>query len=267
MSARLLWGRPCANGIYAEIIPKLQGKTLCTIGFDEPKWTQYSDSLCKGAKRIGVGCRQITLKNEVSSKKFIEVIDEVSEDRYVNGILVQQPLPSKYHCILSHINLNKDVDCCNPIAVANLYAGCADVSPATPTAVIKLLQFYGIELAGRHVVIIGRGNAVGKPLIHLALAANATVTVCHTKTVNLPSICHSADILVSACGVAGLITEEYVTENTVAVDVGLSFIDGKTCGDFSDYAQQKCAAASPVPGGIGPVTRAVLFENLCKLVR
>jgi methylenetetrahydrofolate dehydrogenase (NADP+)/methenyltetrahydrofolate cyclohydrolase len=134
--------------------------------------------------------------------------------------------------------------------------------PATPLAVVKILEYYGIDMQGKNAVIIGRGIAVGKPLSLLLLNRNATVTVCHTKTVDIPSIAKKADLLVSAVGKAGLVTCDYVNENAVVIDVGLSFENGVASGDVDfDSVSQKCSAVSPVPGGVGPVTRACLFYN------
>ena len=195
---------------------------------------------------------------------FSYVVMTTCHQQDTTGVIVQQPLPKQYAKAVTFIDSNKDVDCLNPTSLAKLYMGEDGLYPATPLAVLRLLDYYGIDLQGKHVVIVGRGNAVGKPLALMALQRNATVTVCHTKTVDLPNICRSADVLVSACGVAGLITKDFVNPNSIVVDVGLSFVDGKTCGDVSAEVYDVVAAVSPVPGGVGPVTRAVLFENLCK---
>ena len=150
------------------------------------------------------------------------------------------------------------------MSVAKLYLGKDGFRPATPLAVINLLDFYKIDLWGKNVVIVGRGNAVGKPLALMCLQRNATVTVCHTKTQNLANVCKQADILITACGVPGLITTNHVTENSIVIDVGLSFVDGKTCGDVSTDVYDVCQAVTPVPRGIGPVTCVTLLQNLIK---
>lgn len=267
MSAILLAGKPCADAIYAKISQRVAGATLFTLGFDEPKWTQYTSSLTKSAQKIGVNCQNRTVSDDVLPQEFCELVDTAAKDSRIDGILIQQPLPREFRAAYRFADVNKDLDCCNPLSVASMYEGQAKVCPATPSAVKELLDHYGVGLSGKHVVIVGRGNAVGKPLIHIMLSADATVTVCHTKTVNLPAVCRTADILVSACGVPDLITDEFVTDKTVVVDVGLSFVNGKTHGDVSSDAYEKCRAISPVPGGVGPVTRAVLFENLYKLAK
>ena len=171
-------------------------------------------------------------------------------------------MPKTYVNVVNAIDVNKDVDCLNPLSVCRLYNGEAGFRPATPQAVLNLLDYYNIDLQGKNVVILGRGSAVGKPLALMALQRNATVTVCHTKTVDLPSVCRNADIIISACGVAGLVTNDFVTDKSIVIDVGLSFVNGVTSGDVSKEVYDKCAAVSPVPGGVGPVTRATLFYNL-----
>ena len=269
MSAKLLLGKPCAEAIYGSIRHDLDSKhiKLVTIGFDEDRWKQYSNSLQKNAQLLGVECEQIRLDKSITPQQLCNSVIDVCADSSVTGVVVQQPLPKEYGSAVNCVSVDKDIDCLNPLSIAKLYLGEEGFRPATPLAVLRLLDYYGIDLQGKNVVIIGRGNAVGKPLALLALQRNATVTVCHTKTQNLPSICRNADILISACGVAGLVTSHYVTENTVVVDVGLSFVNGKTCGDVAAEVYEKCCAISPVPGGVGLVTRAVLFENLLKAAK
>ena len=264
MSAKILLGKPCADSIYDSVKKALAVKRvkLVAVGFDEERWNQYSNSLCKSATMLGVDFEQARLDTSATPDEFCNVVHELSENQSVSGIIVQQPLPKEYAHAVNFVSVDKDIDCLNPLTVAKLYSGQDGLRPATPMAVLRLLDYYGIDLQGKNVVIIGRGNAVGKPLALMALERNATITVCHTKTRNLPNVCKNADVLISACGVAGLVTKEYVTGSTVVVDVGLSFVNGKTCGDVSAEVYDICSAISPVPGGVGPVTRAVLFENL-----
>lgn len=269
MSAKLLLGKPVAESICQAVVEQMQGvdKKLCLVGFDEPRWNQYANSLVRSAFKYGFECENIVVRNNADSDELCRIVDEVCRRVDVVGVMLQQPLDKQYKTAVEHVDTNKDVDCLNPLSIAKLYNGERGYRPATPQAVLRLLDYYGIELKGKNVVIVGRGNAVGKPLALMMLERNATVTVCHTKTVDLPSICRNADIVVSACGVAGLITNQYVTENSIVVDVGLSFVDGKTHGDVAAEVYDKCLAVSPVPGGIGPITRAALFENLLKAVK
>lgn len=266
MSAILLLGKPCVEAISAEIANQLGNAhaKLYTVGFDDAKWKQYSNTLNKSAQKYGFSCEEIVVSNDITPRQFCDKVRQICLLADCTGVIVQQPLPKEYADAVNYVDVDKDVDCLNPLSIAKLYCGQSGFRPATPLAVLRLLDFYGIDLQGKNMVIIGRGNAVGKPLALMALQHNATVTVCHTKTQNLPSICRKADILVSACGVAGLVTEDFVTSDTVVIDVGLSFVDGKTCGDVAPSVYDKCKAVSPVPGGVGPVTRATLFENLLK---
>lgn len=270
MSAKLLLGKPVAESICQNVKEQAQNcnkRLLCTIGFDEPRWNQYSRSLGTSALKYGFTCENITLEAHTTPTELCGIVQEIGKRQDVCGIMLQQPLDKPFKKVLEYVDVNKDVDCLNPLSVYNLYNGYAGFRPATPLAVIKLLDYYGVGLQGKNVVVVGRGGTVGKPLALMLLERNATVTICHTKTVNLPSICRNADIVVSACGVAGLITCDYVTERSTVIDVGLSFVNGKTCGDVAEETYEKCYAVSPVPGGVGPVTRAALFENLLKAAK
>lgn len=265
--SKFLQGKPCADYLRAELTEKFArlGKkpTIVAIGFEDPSWQQYANSLAKTAQSLGVEYKNVVLQAIVEPEEFFRLIKSYSDREDISGILLQQPLPKKYASAVEYVSPQKDVDCLSPLSIAKLYNGEPYAKlPATPTAVLTLLDWYGIDLTGKNVVIVGRGNAVGKPLALMILKRNATVTVCHTKTVNLSEVCKRADILISACGVAGLITSNFVTENTVVIDVGLSFVDGKTCGDVALDVYDKCFAVSPVPGGVGPITRLCLLGNL-----
>ena len=264
--AELLLGKPVAEQIFEEIVQCNCKMRLAAIGLDNPAWQQYVTALQKSGEKCNVAVENVNLQGK-SPEDFCATVRETSARRDVDGVILQQPLPKEYACALEYIHPEKDVDCISELSVAKLYRGVNGFLPATPFAVLKLLDFYGIDLCGKNVVIVGRGNAVGKPLALLCLRRNATVTVCHTKTQNLATVCKNADIIVSACGVAGLITRDFVTENSVVVDVGLSFVNGKTCGDVADEVKNVAKAVSPVPGGVGPITRAALFCNLLQAVR
>ncbi len=269
MSAKLLSGKPVVECICQQVCSQTQdlNKKLCLIGFDEPRWNQYANSLKNSAAKYGFDCENVVVEDGISPNELFSLVSRISKSVEYCGVMLQQPLEKQYKRAVEFVDPNKDVDCLNPLSVCRLYNGENGLRPATPQAVIRLLDYYQIDLKGKNVVVVGRGNAVGKPLALMLLERNATVTVCHTKTVDLPAICRRADILVSACGVAGLITCDYVTKDSIVIDVGLSFVDGKTCGDVSKEVYEKCLAVSPVPGGIGPVTRATLFENLLKAAK
>ena len=266
MSAKLLLGKPCADDICEKIRKEFANRSakLYAIGMDSDAWRQYSTSLYKSATRYGCDCVEVLVDANATPEEFCKIVENVCKKEDAAGVIVQQPLPKQYAHAVNYVGVGKDVDCLNPLSVAKLYKGEDGLYPATPLAVLRLLDYYGIDLQGKHVVIVGRGNAVGKPLALMSLQKNATVTICHTKTRDLPSVCRTADVLISACGVAGLITKEYVADGAVVIDVGLSFVDGKTCGDVASDVFEVASAVSPVPGGVGPVTRATLFENLSK---
>ena len=262
--AKLLLGKPVADVIYAEIENTAAPLKLATVGLTSPEWHQYVGSLTRSGEKRGVTVENIVADSGITPAEFCALVKAVCARQDVNGVLLQQPLPRDYQAAKNALDPAKDVDCLTTVNAARLYLGEDCIAPATPTAVINLLDYYGVELTGKNVVIIGRSNTVGKPLALLMLRRNATVTVCHTKTVNLPDICRRADIIVSACGSPGLVTADFVTPHSVVVDVGLSFVNGKTCGDVSEDVQTIAAAISPVPGGVGPVTVATLFQNLLK---
>lgn len=262
--AEILFGKPVAEEIakkFCENTQNLPQLKLVTLGFSQPQWLQYTNSVQKSAQKLNVVVENV-LADGATSEEFCKLAAQISARADVDGVMLQQPLNGEFAQAVNFVDTKKDVDCLNPLSVAKLYLGQPCLPPATPLAVLNLLDFYKIDLTGKNVVIVGRGNAVGKPLALMMLKRNATVTVCHTKTVNLPSVCKKADIIVSACGVAGLITADFVTEKSVVVDVGLSFVEGKTCGDVAQEAQEIAQAVSPVPGGVGPITRMALFENL-----
>ena len=264
--AELLLGAPVADKIYNELLAWDKPLRLVTLGFNNPQWQQYVSALTKSGQKCRVTVENVNAEGKTPAE-FCQLIEEVCARDDVCGVMLQQPLPAEYAFATAHIAAEKDVDCISELSVAKLYRGAANFMPATPLAVLQLLDFYNVDLCGKNVVIVGRGNAVGKPLALMCLARNATVTVCHTKTRNLAEVCRSADVIISACGVANLLTREFVTANSVVVDVGLSFVDGKTRGDVADEVQTIAKAVSPVPGGVGPVTRAALFSNLLKAAK
>lgn len=265
MSAQLLLGKPCADDIYAKIsaLKTDNKRTLYAIGFSDAPWLQYTRSLAKASERCGMAFCRLELPSDCSAEEFAERLKFVCGTADALGVIVEQPLHARYRGVLAELPVTLDVDCVSPFSVAAMYSGAAGFRPATPSAVIRLLDFYGVKLQGKHVVIVGRG-AVGKPLALLMLERNATVTICHSKTENLQQICKSADMLVSACGVAGLVRKEFVRPETVVVDVGLSCVNGKAVGDVCPDVGDVCSALAPVPGGVGPVTTALLLENLSR---
>ena len=225
----------------------------------------YVNNKEKACIYTGVKCDKYLLDSSTSEEEIINLIDNLNNDDSVTGIILQSP-------VLSHIDFDKcagtiksykDVDGFTKDNIYNLYMNKEGLIPCTVRGIIRLLDEYKIELEGKHAVIMGRGNIVGKPLIHALLNRNVTVSICHSKTKNLEDICKSADILISAVGKPNLITKEMVKEGAVVVDVGISRVDNKVVGDTNfDEIKDKCSYITPVPGGVGPMTVAMIMENL-----
>ena len=220
---------------------------------------------------MGIESRAYELEESVTEQELIRLVEELNADPSVNGILVQLPLPAHIdeERIIQTISPEKDVDGFHPVSVGNLWIGDKGFLSCTPAGVIQLLKRSGISIEGKNCVIIGRSNIVGKPMACLMLRENATVTVAHSRTKNLPEITRQADILIVAVGRMRMVTSEYVKEGAVVIDVGMHRDEnGKLCGDvdFKDV-EQKVSAITPVPGGVGPMTIAMLMNNCIEAVR
>lgn len=212
--------------------------------------------------------RIVELPDDCSQERLDETINALNADAGVHGILLFRPLPRTLseERIKQTIHPEKDVDCMGLVNYAHVFASSGEgFPPCTPQAVMELLEYNGVDLTGKRVVIVGRSMVVGKPLAMLMLAKNATVTICHTKTKDLAGECRNADILVACAGAAKMITCEYVYENQIVVDVGINVQDGKLCGDV-DYeaVAEHVRAITPVPGGVGTITTSVLLKHTVK---
>jgi methylenetetrahydrofolate dehydrogenase (NADP+)/methenyltetrahydrofolate cyclohydrolase len=257
----------------AEEIQKLKKKTGKTPGLatvlvgDDPASAVYVRNKNKICGELGFQSFEQKLSADTSEEKLLQLVEELNSNKDVHGILVQLPLPDQIDSekILQAIDPQKDVDGFHPINVGKLVVGNALLTPCTPTGIIALLDRYDIEISGKHAVIIGRSNIVGKPVSMLLLQRNATITICHSRTQNLEEITRSADILVAAVGRANFVTEEMVSEGTVVIDVGINRVDGKLTGDVDfEPVSKKASHITPVPGGVGPMTIALLMENTLK---
>ena len=220
----------------------------------------------KAAAEVGIECRVLQFGENVSEKELFEVVQALNEDPAVNGIIIQQPLPEQLdtRCLVEAICPEKDVDGFGPMNLGRLQGGSPDaVVAATPKGVLRLIDSTGVELSGKHAVIIGRSNIVGKPLSSLLLNRDCTVTVTHSKTVGLKEIVCQADIVVAACGCPRLVKDDWVKDGAVVIDVGINRTEnGKLCGDVDfDALCRKNVRITPVPGGVGPMTVAMLLEN------
>jgi methylenetetrahydrofolate dehydrogenase (NADP+) / methenyltetrahydrofolate cyclohydrolase len=257
----------------ADEIQELKKKTGKTPGLatvlvgDDPASAVYVRNKNKICGELGFQSFEQKLSADTSEEKLLQLVGELNSNKDIHGILVQLPLPDQIDSekILQAIDPKKDVDGFHPINVGKLVVGNALLTPCTPTGIIELLDRYDIEISGKHAVIIGRSNIVGKPVSMLLLQRNATITICHSRTQNLEEVARSADILVAAVGRANFVTEEMVSEGTVVIDVGINRVDGKLTGDVDfEPVSKKASHITPVPGGVGPMTIALLMENTLK---
>ncbi len=242
----------------------LPGLAVILVG-DDPASQTYVRNKTKCCEQLGYYSEQHILPASTTQQELLSLIDVLNENKKIHGILVQLPLPKHLdkNELINRILPEKDVDAFHPVNVGKIMSGDFDFLPCTPAGVMELLERSNIEIAGKHCVIIGRSDIVGKPQAMLMLHKNATVTICHSKTKNLSEITRQADILVSAVGKAGMVTSDMVSEGTVVIDVGINRDEsGKLCGDVSfDEVSKVASYITPVPGGVGPMTIAMLMKN------
>lgn len=234
---------------------------------DDAASSVYVNSKEKAAIECGFYSVVERISADVTTSDVLKLVEKYNNDEKIHGILVQLPLPSACDekTILRAIKPEKDVDGFHPYNVGLLNIGEDCLMPCTPFGVMNMMADYGIEIAGKNAVVVGRSNIVGKPIAAMLLKANATVTVCHSKTKDLSGVCAKADILVAAIGKAKFIKKEFVKDGAVVIDVGINRVDGKLCGDvdFEDV-KDKCSYITPVPGGVGPMTITTLMQNTLK---
>lgn len=232
---------------------------------DDPASRVYVNNKKRACDEIGIVSHEFALPCDVSQAELLSLIDELNHRGDVNGILVQMPLPAHIDekAVIERISPIKDVDAFHEINVCKLMTNNFKFLPCTPAGIVRLLDESNIDIAGKHCVIIGRSNIVGKPLAMLMLHRDATVTICHSKTLHLDEICRTADILVAAVGKAKFVTADMVAPGTVVIDVGINRgSDGKICGDVDfDNVKEVASYITPVPGGVGPMTICMLMHN------
>lgn len=243
---------------------KVPSLAVVLVGND-PASKVYVGNKKKACEYCGIKSLEYLLEESTSEQELLGLIDVLNKEPTVNGILVQLPLPSHINeqHIINAINPHKDVDAFHPVNVGKIMTGNPDFLPCTPAGVMEIFKKYNIETAGKDCVIIGRSNIVGKPMSMLMLAADSTVTVCHSKTKDLKQKCKNADIIIAAVGRAGFVTADMVKEGAVVIDVGINRTEsGKLCGDvnFAEVSK-KASYITPVPGGVGPMTIATLMKN------
>ncbi len=240
------------------------GMAVVLVG-ENPASKVYVRNKEKDCQECGIYSAMYHLPEETTEKELLELLDTLNHDASIHGILVQLPLPKQINSqrIIEAIDPQKDVDAFHPTNVGYLTQGMPRFSPCTPAGIVKLMEAYKIDPTGKHCVVIGRSNIVGKPMALLLLQKNGTVTICHSGTKDLKAQTLQADILISAVGKTGFVTEDMVKDGAVVIDVAMNRnSEGKLCGDV-DYAavSQKASAITPVPGGVGPMTRVMLLEN------
>lgn len=232
---------------------------------NDPASKVYVGNKKKACEYCGIKSLEYLLEQNTTEEELLSLINVLNNDSAVNGILVQLPLPKHINeeHIINSIVPSKDVDAFHPVNVGKIMIGNPDFRPCTPAGVMEMLKKYNIETCGKDCVIIGRSNIVGKPMAMLMLAANATVTVCHSKTANIKEKCKNADIIIAAVGKAGFVTADMVKDGAVVIDVGINRnSEGKLCGDVDfESVSQKASYITPVPGGVGPMTIATLMKN------
>ncbi len=232
---------------------------------DDPASKVYVGNKKKACEMTGMRSVEYALPAETTEEELLELIDKLNKDKEINGILCQLPVPGHINedKIIDAIAPEKDVDGFSAVNVGRIWLGKYEISPCTPMGVIELLDYYDIPLEGKNCVIVGRSNIVGKPMAALLLERNATVTVCHSRTKDLASFTKNADVIVAAVGRANFITADMVKEGAVVIDVGINRLEtGKLCGDVDfENVKEKASFITPVPGGCGPMTIAVLMKN------
>ncbi|MEV4455381.1 bifunctional 5,10-methylenetetrahydrofolate dehydrogenase/5,10-methenyltetrahydrofolate cyclohydrolase [Microbispora sp. NPDC049633] len=273
MSARVLSGKELAASVRTEAAERAAAlaaagtppKLAVVVATADESSAWYVRSIARAAVKAGIACDIVDLGAEADPGRIRDRLAELSVDDTVHGVILQTPLPrgAKLEDLAGAIAVEKDVDGANPLSLGRLASGLPAFAPATAEAVVAILDHHGVDLAGLHVAVVGRSTVVGKPAAHLLLDRNATVTVCHSRTRDLAAVTAVADVVVAAAGRAGLITAEHVRTGAIVVDVGTNPTEDRgLVGDVDAIAvAEKAGALTPVPGGVGPVTTALLLRH------
>jgi methylenetetrahydrofolate dehydrogenase (NADP+)/methenyltetrahydrofolate cyclohydrolase len=276
MTAKILTGKEVAQKMDQDIqkeVQELKAKgvnpalRIMIVG-DAPDSLAYANSAKKMAEKNGILCQIEQLPGATSQDEFVNTLKQRNADKNIHGIIVMRPFPKQIRedVVKYILSPEKDVDCFNPVNAGKIMAGdMTGFPPATPQAVMEILRFYQIPMSGKEAVVIGRSMVVGKPMSMLLLGENATVTVCHSKTQDLPGVCRRADILVAAIGKARMITKDFIKNGATVMDVGINVEGDKLFGDVdTEPAKEVAGAITPVPGGVGTVTTRVLLKHVVK---
>lgn len=268
-----LKGLPVANAINDRIADTMKSWTgrlphlaIIRVG-ERPDDMSYERGATKKMEKVGFDCTSYTFPADIDNDTFQKEFDKINEDDNIDGILLLRPLPKHLdeQAVVNRINPNKDLDGISLVNMAKVYAGDeTGFAPCTAEAVIEMLDYAGIDLKGKRVAVVGRSLVIGKPVAMLLMKQNATITVCHTKTIDMPGTCKNAEVIVAAAGVAKMIDSSYVADGAVVIDVGINVDDeGNLCGDVNfDDISGVASVATPVPGGVGSVTTSVLAKHL-----
>ena len=268
-----LKGVEVAKALSAEMKEKVAGfarkplLAIVMVGHD-PGSVSYVTGAKKRMQKIGIECREVLFPEDTENAVFQAAFKELNADETVDGIIVMTPLPKQidYNETLKNLDPEKDMDAQTDESRVRIYMGKEGIRPCTPEAVIAMLDFYGIEIAGKKAAVIGRSLNVGKPVFHMLTERNATVTLCHSKTPDLPAVARNADILVVTIGKAEFVDDSFVKEGAAVLDVGINVnAEGKLCGDVNyEKVSAVAGALSPVPGGVGSVTTTMLASHVIR---
>ncbi len=268
--AKIIDGKAVSQKVKDEIRAEIErdglsiGLAVVIVGNNQASRV-YVNNKKKACEVCGIKSYEYALPEETTEEQLLELVDTLNEDKNINGILVQLPLPKQINeeKIIERISPEKDVDAFHATNVGKIMIGNYAFLPCTPAGVMELIHSTGTEISGKECVVIGRSNIVGKPMAMLLLHENATVTICHSRTKDLAEVCRRADILVSAVGKADFVTADMVKDGAVVIDVGMNRnSEGKLCGDVKyDEVEPKASYITPVPGGVGPMTIAMLMKN------
>ncbi|MFC4808393.1 bifunctional methylenetetrahydrofolate dehydrogenase/methenyltetrahydrofolate cyclohydrolase FolD [Paenibacillus sp. GCM10023250] len=279
MTAQRIEGKAISDAIRIEIAEEtaklaakgiVPGLAVVLVG-EDPASQVYVGNKEKACHQLGFYSEVHRLPTATSQEALLDLIDKLNRQSTINGILVQLPLPKHIEekAVIDAISAEKDVDGFHPVSVGNLVIGDDSLLPCTPAGVIELIKRTGVDIAGKHAVVIGRSNIVGKPVAMLLLREHATVTICHSRTANMADIAKTADILVVAIGKPNAIGRDYVKPGAVVIDVGINRLDtGKLVGDVDyDDVLNNAGYITPVPGGVGPMTITMLMQNTLKAAK
>lgn len=273
----ILKGLPVANAINEKLIEEVKTMekkphlAIIRVG-ERPDDMSYERGATKKMDKVGFECTSYTFPADIDNDTFQKEFDKINEDDNIDGILLLRPLPKHLDekAVENRIDPCKDLDGISPVNLAKVYAGDeSGFAPCTAEAVIEMLDFAGINLTGKRVTVVGRSLVIGKPVAMMLMKKNATVTVCHTRTVDMAGTCRNAEVVVAAAGVAKMIDKSFISKDAVVIDVGINVDEeGNLCGDVNfDEVSQLASVITPVPGGVGSVTTSVLAKHLMKAVK